>query len=383
MEVHKNMNEEEKTVAEAAAPKAEAQKEVAVESAPAEEAAAPVSQMAQVIHDPNAPVVSVKELLEVGAHFGHMTRSWSPAFKPYIYTARSGIHIINLDITAQKIIEDYKLLRDIVQKGGKVLFVGTKKSAKDAVLEEAVRSGSFYVNNRWLGGTLTNFKVISARAKLLKSLEQLEIDGVYDTMPKKNAIENKKTQAKLATTLEGIKEMRKLPDAMIVVDPKEEHNAVHEAMLLKIPVFALIGTNSDPHCVTYPIPCNDDSSKAIKLVLGILADAVVEGKGGDVAYAYVKEEGDTAIFNDMIKGVDRMEEFKLIKMRIREDQYEARMAKKAGKKGQRMKPKKVFGHKFGSGDYHNDHTSGNKPSADGTKADVAPVDEAPAEEKGE
>jgi small subunit ribosomal protein S2 len=383
--------EEEKKVAEAPVNQPETQQEVkpavaAVAAQPAVAAAPAVDHMAAVIHDPNAPVVSVKELLEVGAHFGHMTRSWNPAFKPFIYTARSGIHIINLDITAKKIADDYKILKDIVQKGGKVLFVGTKKAASQAVAEEAVRSGSFYVNTRWLGGTLTNFKVISERAKLLKSLEQLEIDGVYDTMPKKQAIENKKTQAKLAQTLEGIKEMRKLPDAMVIVDPKEEHNAVKEAHLLHIPVFSLIGTNADPACVTYPIPCNDDSARTIKLIVGILADAVVEGKGGDVSYAYIKEDGDSVVFNDILKGVDRMEEFKLIKMKIREDQYEARQAKKAGKKGQRMKPnkfaRKPYDHRgpvgSSSAEGHSDHSDAQKPVE---AAPVAAEVKAPVEGK--
>ena len=328
------MNEEEQKVTETSA-------ETAAQTS--ETAAAPVENaeptMAQIIHDPNAPIVSVKDLLAVGAHYGHMTRVWSPAFEPYIYGSRNGIHIINLDITAKKIAEDYEILKDIVTKGGKILFVGTKKAAKDAVKEEAVRSGSFYVDNHWLGGMLTNFKVIANRTKLLKSLEQLEMDGVYDTMPKKQAFESRKEQAKLAATLEGIKEMRKLPDAMIVVDPKEEHIAVHEAMLLKIPVFAIIGTNSDPKSVTYPIPANDDSAKTIKFILGILADAIVEGKGGEVMYAHVKEDGSDTAFDALLKGVDRMDEFKQIKMRIREDQYHARQAKKILKKGQRQRKK--------------------------------------------
>src|SRR5574344_1467035 len=174
-----NMNEEEVKVTETAA-------ESKAENQTAEVKTEPT--MASVIHDPNAPVVSVKELLETGAHFGHMTKSWNPAYKDYVFATRSGIHIINLDVTAKKICEDYKILRDIVAKGGKVLFVGTKKAAKDIVTEEAIRSGSFYAANRWLGGTLNNFKVIATRAKLLKSLEQLEIDGVYDTMPKQTAI---------------------------------------------------------------------------------------------------------------------------------------------------------------------------------------------------
>lgn len=305
--------------------------------------------MASIVHDPNAPVVSVKELLSVGAHFGHMTRRWCPKFKNYIYSTRSGIHVIDLDQTAKFINDDYKLLKDIVAKGGKVLFVGTKKSASDAVSEEAIRSGSFYVNHRWLGGTLTNFKTLSSRTKLLKSLEQLENDGAYDSMSKKEAIQNKKEQTKLASNLEGIKEMRKVPDAMIVVDPKQEHNAVAEARILHIPVFALINTNADPDGIDHPIPCNDDSAKTVKLILGLLADAIVEGKGGDVAYAYVKQDGDEANFVDSLKGVDKVEEYKLIKQRVKEDQYALRKAKKPLAKGMRLrkkattfKPKKPF-----------------------------------------
>lgn len=307
------------------------------------EAVEEVSEMASVIHDPNAPVVTVKQLLEVGAHFGHLKRRWDAAFKPYIYATRTGIHIINLDKTVENISKDYAKLRDIVAKGGKVLFVGTKRSASQVIAEEAVRSGSFYVNNRWLGGTLTNFKTISQRLKLLKSLEQLEIDGVYDTMPKKVAIEKKKTQAKLAANLSGIKEMRKLPDAIVVVDPKTEHNAVAEAKILNIPVFGLLGSNCNPKSVTNPIPCNDDSYRAVKLIVGILADAIVEGKGGDVAYAYTKQEGEVLNFEKAIKTTDRNEEYKLIRLRIREDQYAIRAAKK-GKK--RSKPAKKFVKKF-------------------------------------
>ncbi|MDD4531997.1 MAG: 30S ribosomal protein S2 [Bacilli bacterium] len=291
-----------------------------------------VSEMASVIHDPNDPIVTVKQLLEVGAHFGHLKRRWNAAFKPYIYAVRTGIHIINLDKTAEKIASDYAQLRDIVSKGGKVLFVGTKRSASQVIAEEAVRSGSFYVNNRWLGGTLTNFKTISQRLKLLKSLEQLEIDGVYDTMPKKIAIEKKKTQTKLASNLAGIKEMRKLPDALIVVDPKTEHNAVAEAKILNIPVFALLGSNCNPTEVSNPIPCNDDSYRTVKLIVGLLADAIVEGKGGDVAYAYTKQEGEALDFDKAIKTTDRNEEYKLIKLRIREDQYAIRAAKKGKRK---------------------------------------------------
>ena len=289
------------------------------------------TEAVSVMHDETERVVSTKALLEVGAHFGHLTRRWEPKFKPFIYGIRSGVHIINIDKTTDEIQKAYFALRDIVAKGGKVLFVGTKKAASEIIVEEAIRSGSFYVARRWLGGSLTNFKTISKRTSLLKSLEQLEIDGAYENMPKKVAGDKKKLQAKLAANLEGIKEMRKIPDDMVVVDPKAEHNAVAEAKILNIPVFALLGSNCNPQSVTFPIPCNDDSSKTIKLILGLLADAVVEGKGGDVAYAYQHVEGDEAKMSEILKGVDKTEELKSIRSRIKEDQYALRAAKK-GKK---------------------------------------------------
>ena len=286
------------------------------------------TEAVSVMHDETERVISTKALLEVGAHFGHLTRRWEPKFKPFIYGIRSGVHIINIDKTTEEIQKAYFALRDIVAKGGKVLFVGTKKAASEIIVEEAIRSGSFYVARRWLGGSLTNFKTISKRTSLLKSLEQLEIDGAYENMPKKVAGDKKKLQAKLAANLEGIKEMRKIPDAMVVVDPKAEHNAVAEAKILNIPVFALLGSNCNPQSVTFPIPCNDDSSKTIKLILGLLADAVVEGKGGDVAYAYQHVEGDEAKMSEILKGVDKTEELKSIRSRIKEDQYALRAAKK-------------------------------------------------------
>ena len=328
------------------------------------------TEAVSVMHDETERVVSTKALLEVGAHFGHLTRRWEPKFKPFIYGIRSGVHIINIDKTTDEIQKAYFALRDIVAKGGKVLFVGTKKAASEIIVEEAIRSGSFYVARRWLGGSLTNFKTISKRTSLLKSLEQLEIDGAYENMPKKVAGDKKKLQAKLAANLEGIKEMRKIPDAMVVVDPKAEHNAVAEAKILNIPVFALLGSNCNPQSVTFPIPCNDDSSKTIKLILGLLADAVVEGKGGDVAYAYQHVEGDEAKMSEILKGVDKTEELKSIRSRIKEDQYALRAAKK-GKKVVRNFHKKAV----------------KKVAKEAPKAEEAPkeeeVNEAPvSEEKG-
>lgn len=283
-----------------------------------------VDVMAGTVHKETDPVVSTTALLEAGAHFGHQTRRWEPKMKPYIYGIRNGLHIIDLSKTAANIQTAYMALKHIVENGGKVLFVGTKKQAADTILEEAVRSGSFYVNTRWLGGTLTNFKTISKRTKLLKNLEQMELDGVYETMPKKAAIDKKKQQEKLSYNLEGIKEMRKVPNAIVVVDPKVEHNAVAEAKILNIPIFAIMDTNCDPTQADYVIPCNDDGTKAIKLIVGLLADAVVEGKGGEVAYAY-KVEGEALVsMNEALKGVDKTEELRLIKMKIREDSYALR-----------------------------------------------------------
>ena len=327
------------------------------------------TEAVSVMHDETERVVSTKALLEVGAHFGHLTRRWEPKFKPFIYGIRSGVHIINIDKTTEEIQKAYFALRDIVAKGGKVLFVGTKKAASEIIVEEAIRSGSFYVARRWLGGSLTNFKTISKRTSLLKSLEQLEIDGAYENMPKKVAGDKKKLQAKLAANLEGIKEMRKIPDAMVVVDPKAEHNAVAEAKILNIPVFALLGSNCNPQSVTFPIPCNDDSSKTIKLILGLLADAVVEGKGGDVAYAYQHVEGDEAKMSEILKGVDKTEELKSIRSRIKEDQYALRAAKK-GKRVVRNFHKK-------------DVKKGAKEAPKAEEATKEEVNEAPvSEEKG-
>lgn len=315
-----------------------------------------VDIMAGTIHDENEPVINTSSLLEVGAHFGHQTRRWEPKMKPYIYGVRNGLHLIDLNKTAEKIQEAYKALKHIVENGGKVLFVGTKKQASETILEEAVRSGSFYVNTRWLGGTLTNFKTISKRTKLLKSLEQLEVDGAYETMPKKAAIEKRRMQAKLSYNLEGIKEMRKVPNAVVVVDPKCEHNAVAEAKILNIPVFAVMDTNCDPSQVDYVIPANDDGTRAIKLIIGLLADAVVEGKGGEVAYAY-KYEGINISMADALKSVDKVEELRLIKMKIREDSYALRNNGKV-KKNKRTNTRK------------------DKPAVSATVATVAPAEPA-------
>ena len=225
-------------------------------------------------------VVSMKKLLEVGVHFGHQTKRWNPKMAPYIFTARNGIYIIDLQKSSKKIEEAYKAMNAIAAKGGKVLFVGTKKQAQEAVMEEAVRSGSFYVNSRWLGGTLTNFKTIQKRIKRLKELEKMESDGTFDVLPKKEVILLRKEAAKLEKNLGGIKEMRRIPNALFVVDPKVEHNAVAEARKLGIPVFGIVDTNCDPDDVDYVIPGNDDAIRAVKLIAATMGNAIVEGRQG-------------------------------------------------------------------------------------------------------
>ena len=250
-------------------------------------------------------VISMKKLLEVGVHFGHQTKRWNPKMAPYIFTARNGIYIIDLKKSSDKLDEAYTALMDIVAKGGKVLFVGTKKQAQEAVQEEAIRSGSYYVNSRWLGGTLTNFKTIQKRIKRLKELEKMEEDGTFDLFTKKEVILMKKEQAKLEKNLGGIKEMRRLPNAIFVVDPKVEHNAVAEAKILGIPGAGIVDTNCDPDEVDYVIPANDDAIRAVKLIVAAMADAICEAKGEPLTVAYVKDEDDKEVsMNDAVASVE-------------------------------------------------------------------------------
>ena len=250
-------------------------------------------------------VISMKKLLEVGVHFGHQTKRWNPKMAPYIFTARNGIYIIDLKKSSDKIDDAYAAMMDIVAKGGKVLFVGTKKQAQEAVQMEAERSGSFYVNSRWLGGTLTNFKTIQKRIRRLKELEKMEEDGTLELFTKKEAVLMMKEKAKLEKNLGGIKEMRRLPNALFVVDPKVEHNAVAEAKILGIPVFGIVDTNCDPDEVDYVIPANDDAIRAVKLIVAAMADAVCEAKGEPVTVAYVKDEDDKEVYmNDAVASVE-------------------------------------------------------------------------------
>ena len=250
-------------------------------------------------------VISMKKLLEVGVHFGHQTKRWNPKMAPYIFTSRNGIYIIDLKKSSDKIDEAYAAMMDIVAKGGKVLFVGTKKQAQEAVQMEAERSGSFYVNSRWLGGTLTNFKTIQKRIRRLKELEKMDEDGTLELFTKKEAVLMMKEKAKLEKNLGGIKEMRRLPNALFVVDPKAEHNAVAEAKILGIPVFGIVDTNCDPDEVDYVIPANDDAIRAVKLIVAAMADAVCEAKGEPLTVAYVKDEDDKEVsMNDAVASVE-------------------------------------------------------------------------------
>ncbi len=221
-------------------------------------------------------VVSMGYLLEAGVHFGHQTKRWNPKMKEYIFTAREGIYIIDLQKTVKKIEEAYAALKDIAANGGKVIFVGTKKQAQEASMEEAVRSDSYYVTERWLGGTLTNFRTIRRRINYLDQVEKMEANGTFDALPKKEVIKIRKEYDKLNSYFCGIRNMKKLPDAMIIVDPKKEYIAIKEARKLGIPVFGIVDTNCDPDLVDYVIPANDDAVRAVKIILGVLANAINE-----------------------------------------------------------------------------------------------------------
>ena len=225
-------------------------------------------------------VVSMKKLLEAGVHFGHQTRRWNPKMDKYIFTERNGIYIIDLQKTATQIEDAYTTIRDIVADGGEVLFVGTKKQAQDAIEQEAKRSGQYYVANRWLGGMLTNFDTIRKSIDKLKRYEQMEEDGTFDLLPKKEVLQYQKEMDKLEKNLGGIKEMTQLPDVLFVVDPGEEAIAVHEARILGIPVVAIVDTNCDPDEVDLAIPGNDDAIRAVKLITSVMADAVIEANQG-------------------------------------------------------------------------------------------------------
>ena len=248
-------------------------------------------------------VVSMNYLLEAGVHFGHQTKRWNPKMKEYIFTARDEIYIIDLQKTAKMIEEAYAALKDIAANGGKVLFVGTRKQAQEAVKEEALRSESYYVNERWLGGTLTNFRTIRKRVKRLEDIEKMEKDGTFDVLPKKEVIKLKKEYDKLNKVLCGIRDMHKLPQALYIVDPSKEDIAIKEARILGIPVFGIVDTNCDPDMVDYVIPGNDDAIRAVKLITGVMANAIVEANGGKLV-DYVSDEKTSNPNEIMQKAVD-------------------------------------------------------------------------------
>ena len=238
-------------------------------------------------------VISMKQLLEAGVHFGHQTRRWNPKMAPYIYTERNGIYIIDLQKTVGMVEDAYKAVADIAADGGTILFVGTKKQAQDAIAVEAERCGMYYVNERWLGGMLTNFKTIQSRIARLKAIETMEQDGTFEVLPKKEVIELKKELAKLQKNLGGIKEMKRLPDAIFVVDPKKERICVQEAHTLGIPLIGICDTNCDPEELDYVIPGNDDAIRAVKLIVSKMADAVIEAKQGEAEEAAYEEAAET------------------------------------------------------------------------------------------
>ena len=222
-------------------------------------------------------IVSMNYLLEAGVHFGHQRRRWNPKMKEYIYTTRDDIYIIDLTKTVKKLEEAYEAMKKIAEEGGKVLFVGTKKQAQEAAEECAVRTNNYFVTERWLGGTLTNFRTIRSRVRRMDEIDKMEEDGTFNLLPKKEVIQIKKEYEKLNKNLRGIREMKKLPQALVIVDPRKEENAIKEARILGIPVFGIVDTNCDPDLVDYVIPANDDAVRAVKIILGVLANAINEG----------------------------------------------------------------------------------------------------------
>ena len=266
-------------------------------------------------------VVSMSYLLEAGVHFGHQTKRWNPKMKEYIYTSRDDIYIIDLQKTVKKIEEAYDALKKIAEDGGKVIFVGTKKQAQEAAKEEALRSESYYMVERWLGGTLTNFRTIKRRINRIEQIEKMEENGTFEMLPKKEVIKIKKEYDKLKLYFEGVREMKKMPDAMIIVDPKKEINAIREARKLNIPVFGIVDTNCDPDLVDYVIPANDDAVRSIKVVLGVLNNAICEATNKELV-DYVTED-------DKVNMADVVEDIKVVE---KEDKVEAKEEKKAPKK---------------------------------------------------
>lgn len=252
------------------------------------------------------PVVSMKQLLEAGVHFGHPTRKWNPKMKKYIYTARNEIHILNLEQTVEMLDDAYAFVKSVVQSGKSILFVGTKKQASEAIQQEAERAGQFFINTRWLGGTLTNFTTIRSRIDRLNKLNQMEKLGEFDLLPKKEVLKLKAERDKLQANLGGIKDMRTLPGAIFIVDPKKEHLAIMEARNMNIPIVGIVDTNCDPDEVDYVIPGNDDAIRAVKLIASAMADAAIEANEGEEGLASRKgaAEADVAVATDRVVAGD-------------------------------------------------------------------------------
>jgi len=249
-------------------------------------------------------VISMKQLLEAGVHFGHQTRRWNPKMAPYIFTERNGIHIIDLQKSVGKLDEAYKAVSEIVAQGGTILFVGTKKQAQDAVKTEAERCGMYFVNERWLGGMLTNFRTIQSRIKRLRDIERMSEDGTFDVLPKKEVIGLRKEWEKLEKNLGGIKDMTRVPDAIFVVDPKKEAICVKEARALGITLIGIADTNCDPEELDYIIPGNDDAIRAVKLIVAKMADAVIEANQGESVYTEEEAAADAAEATDIEEVAD-------------------------------------------------------------------------------
>ncbi|KIL50499.1 30S ribosomal protein S2 [Jeotgalibacillus alimentarius] len=233
-------------------------------------------------------VISMKQLLEAGVHFGHQTRRWNPKMKKYIFTERNGIYIIDLQKTVKKVEEAYKFVKEVAADGGEILFVGTKKQAQESVKDEAERAGMHFINQRWLGGTLTNFDTIQLRINRLKKIEKMEEDGTFEVLPKKEVVQLKKEYERLVKFLGGIRDMKKLPDVLFIIDPRKERIAVAEAIKLNIPIVGIVDTNCDPDEIDYVIPANDDAIRAVKLLTSKMADAILESK-------QVEEEEEEAV----------------------------------------------------------------------------------------
>ena len=269
-------------------------------------------------------IVSMNYLLEAGVHFGHQKRRWNPKMKEFIYTTRDDIYIIDLQKTVKKLEEAYEAMKEIAEAGGKVLFVGTKKQAQEAAEECATRTNMYFVNERWLGGTLTNFKTIRSRIKRMDDIDKMEADGTFDLLPKKEVIQIKKEYAKLDKNLRGIREMKKLPQALVIVDPRKEENAIKEARILGIPVFGIVDTNCDPDLVDYVIPGNDDAVRAVKLLLGVLTNAIAEVNGCEVI-DYINDEDKSKSEKKSAKKENVKEEVSEVKEVVKEEVVEEKV----------------------------------------------------------